>query len=235
MNRYAAFAQRVAARHRRDPVSARTLAMLLLRLPAGAGGAWLVHQRFVQYSRPGDVVNLRLWVTLHPPAASATLAPSPRTLRPAVALGTSPGPAVRVVTEGPGHGVKGPWSRWRHEICTVAAPRREPVAARAPARPGGAISSTRPSAAPRRVTAAVPRVPVGVRRSVPPALAPAEPPPRAEVPGWGPAPTSPFAMQAPTAAGAHAAVDVERLTDRVVDMIDRRLLAHRERLGKGRP
>ena len=94
-------------------------------------------------------------------------------------------------------------------------PRRE-GAESSSARAGASVPSVRP----------VPRV---VVRSAAPSTA-AEPSGH-EPPGWGPAPIRPLGPAAASAPGVPP-VDLERLTDHVVEAIDRRLIAYRERRGR---
>jgi len=85
-----------------------------------------------------------------------------------------------------------------------------------PGRPGASARSVRP----------VPRV---VVHSAAPS-APAEPCGR-EQPGWGPASIPTLRPPAASVPGIPP-VDLERLTDHVVEAIDRRLIAYRERRGR---
>jgi hypothetical protein len=106
--------------------------------------------------------------------------------------------------------------RWSGTPGVVRSAPRPDGAESSPGRPGASARSVRP----------VPRV---VVHSAAPS-APAEPSGH-EPPGWGPASIPTLRPSAASVPGIPP-MDLERLTDHVVEAIDRRLIAYRERRGR---
>ena len=206
--RASAMAQRIQRRHARDEMAARHPEMLLARIPVA---------------------------TLQVAYSASHIHWAPRIALTFASAGGSP----RVVSPTRGHGAAAESRRLRvdHVVqrLTARAIRVHSVAVAAPARDlesgaaAGAAPAMRIDPGPDAGAPAVPRILRKTQLEMPdPAAAHETPPPtfgitgRAAWSGW----------PEPTSTRPSAAVDLESLTDRVVSALNRRVTAHRERLGR---
>jgi hypothetical protein len=203
-----AMAVRIRRRHARDELAARHPEMLLARIPVA---------------------------TLQVAYSASHIHWAPRIALTFASAGGSP----RVVSPARGHGAAAESRRLRVDhvvqrltarairVFSVAPPARDIE----PGAPTGAVPPMRFEPRPEACAPAVPRILRRARFEMPDPATGHEPWPaavgianRAAWPGW-PEPTSSTRPAPPS-------VDLDQLTDRVVSALNRRVTAHRERLGR---